>query len=193
VKNVLILNLHQRYEGIAEGALNARIAKEAKRYFVENGCDAKETVIETGYDLAAELQKLQWADTIFVQSPVYWMGLPWMAKKYVDEIFSGGAGTVTYKHDGRPAGGAYGSGGLMQSKRYMLSFTYNCPESEFSNPDGFFEGLDIDGTNIALHKTFMFCGARPLRSFAVHDVYSSFDLETNLQRLRSILAENFTS
>ena len=148
-------------------------------------------MVQEGYDVAEELEKFRRAAIFFVQSPVYWMGLPWLGKKYVDEVFSGGSGTVTFKNDGRADGGRYGSGGLMKGKRYMLSFTYNCPASEFDNPDGFFEGLGIDRANIALHKTFQFCGAVPAESFSVHDVYGDFNLDANLKRLQTVLGRNF--
>lgn len=189
--HVLILNLHQKYEGFANGGLNAAIAAEAAAYFRANGYDVETTVIEEGYDVAEELEKFRRADLFFVQSPVYWMGLPWRGKKYVDEVFSGGNGTVTFKNDGRADGGKYGSGGLMKGKRYMLSFTYNCPAVEFNNPDGFFEGLSVDGANVALHKTFQFCGAAPVESFSVHDVYGAFDLDAALERLRTLLGRTF--
>ena len=74
----------------------------------------------------------------------------------------------------------------------MLSFTYNCPPSEFDNPDGFFEGLSLDEANIALHKAFQFCGAQPLASYSVHNVYSpEFSIDAALGNLHRALEENF--
>jgi modulator of drug activity B len=76
----------------------------------------------------------------------------------------------------------------------MLSFTYNCPKSEFNNPEGFFEGMSLDEANVALHKTFQFCGATPYPSYAVHDVYKSeFVIEDALSGLRHSLEQNFLS
>ena len=46
----------------------------------------------------------------------------------------------------------------------MLSVTYNSPESEFDNVDGFFEGMDLDQAIVATHKTFIYCGAQALES-----------------------------
>lgn len=193
MKRVLLLNLHQRYEGFANGNLTRDLLSEAKTFFTNNGYEVKETNIENGYDVAAELEKFQWADLFFVQSPVYWMGLPWLGKKYIDEIFSAGVNTITYVSDGRSrtdSSKSYGSGGLMNEKRYMLSFTYNCPESEFDNPKGFFDGLSLDEANIALHKTFQFCGALPYPSFSVHDVYKAeFDIESVLKELQEHLKQ----
>ena len=195
MKHVLLLNLHQKYEGFAEGNLTRELLKEARAFFTEHGYEVRETAVEEGYEVGEELEKLAWADVIFVQSPVFWMGLPWLAKKYMDEVFSGGNSTVTFVNDGRSRDDAskkYGSGGLMNEKRYMLSFTYNCPASEFDNPEGFFEGMSVDEANIALHKIFQFCGAKPLPSHSVHDVYKAgFNLDEALQGLRRTLEENF--
>ncbi len=194
MKKVLLLTLHQKYDGIANGNVTKALVERAKEFFVQNGFEIKETVIEDGYDVAQELEKFKWADMFFVQSPVYWMGLPWLGKKYIDEIFSGGAGTVTYASDGRTRNDpskTYGSGGLMNGKKYMLSFTYNCPKSEFDNPNGFFDGLSLDEANVALHKTFQFCGAEPMPSYAVYDVYKSeFSLENVLDALTTHLKQN---
>ncbi len=195
MKHVLLLNLHQKYEGFANGNLTHDLMNEAKTFFTKHGYEVRETNIDKGYDVALELENFTWADVFFVQSPVYWMGLPWLAKKYVDEVFSGGNNTVTYTSDGRSRDDAskkYGSGGLMPYKHYMLSFTYNCPESEFDNPDGFFDGMSVDQANVALHKLFQFCGAQPLKTYSVHDVYKSdFSLDKALTGLQHTLAENF--
>lgn len=195
MKHVLLLNLHQKYEGFANGNLTKTLLNEAKIFFEARGYEIRETVIEDGYTVAEELEKFKWADLFFVQSPVYWMGLPWLAKKYMDEVFSGGNGSVTFINDGRSRDDKskkYGSGGLMNGKKYMLSFTYNCPTSEFNNLNGFFEGMSIDQANIALHKTFQFCGLHPLKSYSVHDVYKSdFKIDDALHTLNRTLKENF--
>lgn len=197
MKNVLLLTLHQKYDGIANGNVTRALVNNAKTFFEQNGFETKQTVIEDGYDIKEELEKFKWADIIFVQSPVYWMGLPWLGKKYIDEIFSAGAGTVTYTSDGRTRSDpskTYGSGGLMGGKKYMLSFTYNCPKSEFDNPNGFFDGLSLDEANVALHKTFQFCGAAKLPSFAVYDIYKSeFSLDNAVAELTTTLRQNLES
>jgi modulator of drug activity B len=194
MKRVLLLNLHQKYEGIANGNLTRDLLSEAKTFFSNNGYEIQETTIDEGYDVAEELEKFKWADLFFVQSPVYWMGLPWLGKKYIDDIFSGGVNTVTYESDGRSRNDpskTYGSGGLMEGKRYMLSFTYNCPESEFDNPKGFFDGLSLDEANVALHKTFQFCGVKPYPSYSVHDIYKSeFNIDSVLKALENHLKQN---
>lgn len=100
MKNVLLLNLHQRYEGFAEGNLAQTIVNEAKQFFESNGFQTDETVIENGYTTKEELEKFKTCDLFFVHSPVYWIGLPWSGKKYINEVLSAGNGTITFINDG---------------------------------------------------------------------------------------------
>ncbi|RXK00512.1 flavodoxin [Arcobacter sp. CECT 8986] len=195
MKKVLIINAHQKYEGYAEGNLTQNYIDKANEFFTKNGFEIKNTAIDKGYDVKEELEKFAWADYILFQYPVYWMSLPWISKKYIDEVCSGGAGTVTFENDGRSrhdASKTYGSGGLMKGKKYMLSITYNCPESEFSNKDGFFEGLSLDQANFAVHKTFQFCGLEQLKTYSVHDIYKGdLNLEKELEKFENRLKDNF--
>ena len=197
MKNVLIINGHQRYDQIAEGKLTNIFIEAANDFFTENGFNVKQSIIESDYSVQEELDKLAWADYILFQYPVYWMGVPWITKKYIDEIFSGGMGTVTFENDGRSRedpSKKYGSGGLMQGKKYMLSLTYNCPDTEFDNKEGFFDGLSLDEANVATHKLFQFCGAAPLESYAIHDVFKEkLDIDSELERFRVVLKRNFTA
>lgn len=195
MKNVLIINGHQKYDQIAEGKLTQLFIDTANDFFTEHGFNVKHSVVESDYTVQEELDKLAWADYIVFQYPVYWMGVPWITKKYIDEIFSGGMNTVTYASDGRSredASKKYGSGGLMQGKKYMLSLTYNCPDTEFDSKDGFFDGLSLDEANVATHKLFQFCGAEPLETYAIHDIFKSdLDMDSELKRFRDTLEKNF--
>lgn len=195
MKNVLIINGHQKYPVVAEGNLTQAYIDTATQFFKENGFNVKHSVVESAYDIKEELEKFAWADYILFQYPVYWMGVPWLTKKYIDEIFSMGKDTVTYVSDGRTRSDAtkrYGSGGLMQGKKYMLSLTYNCPTTEFSNKEGFFNGLSLDEANVATHKTFQFCGAEPLETFSVHDIFKGdLDLEKEKVRFSAHLVKSF--
>jgi len=195
MKNVLIINGHQYYENIAEGKLTQHYIDKANEYLTSIGFEVKNTVIDKGYDIKEEVEKFAWADTILFQYPVYWMTIPWITKKYIDEVFSSGVGTVTYQSDGRSRDDAskkYGSGGLMTKKQYMLSLTYNCPTSEFNNKDGFFEGLSVDKANFTVHKTFQFCGAKQLETYSVHDIFKGdLDLNAELEKFEQTLKKNF--
>ena len=195
MKNVLIINGHQRYDEVAEGNLTRMYIDSASEFFDKNNFNIKHSVVESDYDAKEEVEKFVWADYILMQYPVYWMGVPWITKKYIDEVFSAGDHNGLYMNDGRSridVSKRYGSGGLMQDKKYMLSLTYNCPVSEFSAKDSFFDGLSLDEANIATHKTFQFCGAEPLETYSVHDIFKGdLDMNSELEKFTNVLEKNF--
>ncbi|MBP7770013.1 MAG: NAD(P)H-dependent oxidoreductase [Aliarcobacter sp.] len=192
MKKVLILNGHQYYDVVAKGELTQNYIDFAKSFFEENGFEVKYTHIEKGYEIKTEVEKFQWADYILFQYPVYWMGIPWASKKYFDETFTQ---DVHYESDGRSRSDAsklYGSGGLMKDKKYMLSLTYNCPSSAFNNKNSLFDGLSLDEANVATHKTFQFCGLKPMETYSVHDIFKGdLDLKTELNKFKDVLTKNF--
>lgn len=195
MKNILIINGHQRYDEIAEGNLTKMYINSASEFFKKNSFNLKYSVVESDYDVKEEVEKFVWADYILFQYPVYWMGVPWITKKYIDEVFSAGNHNGLYMNDGRSRSDVtkrYGSGGLMQGTKYMISLTYNCPISEFSANDGFFDGLSLDEANIATHKTFQFCGAEPLETYSVHDIFKGdLNPEKELLVFQETLKRNF--
>ena len=192
MKKVLIINGHQFYKNVAEGNLTNSFIDKANEFFTKNGFEVKNTHIEKGYEKEEEIEKFEWADYILFQYPVYWMGLPWIAKKYIDETFTQGR---HYASDGRSRDDVsklYGSGGLMKGKKYMLSLTYNCPESAFNNKDSLFDGMSLDEAHVAVHKTFQFCGLEPLETYAVHDIFKGdLNLDAELEKFEKVLAKNF--
>jgi len=192
MKKILILNGHQYYDVVAKGELTQHYIDTANDFFLKNGFEVKHTHIEKGYDVEEECQKFEWADYVLFQYPVYWMGVPWITKKYFDETFTQGR---HYTSDGRSRSDeskTYGTGGLLKGKKYMLSVTYNCPTSEFDNPKGFFDGLSLDQAHIATHKTFQFCGLEPLKTYSVHDIFKGdLDLKKELEKFEAVLTENF--
>ena len=191
-KKILILNGHQYYDVVARGELTQAYINKANDFFLKNGFEVKHTTIEKGYDKEEECEKFEWADYVLFQYPVYWMSLPWIAKKYLDETFTQGR---HYSSDGRSRSDAsklYGSGGLLTGKKYMLSLTYNCPESAFDNKNSLFDGLSLDEAQVAVHKTFQFCGLKPLETYAVHDIFKGdLDLNAELNKFEKVLSKNF--
>ena len=192
--NVLLINGHQRWEGFAEGRLNQTIIDETQKQLTNAGHEVKTTIVESGYDIAEELDKYKWADAVFVQTPVYWMSVPYLFKKYMDEVFTSGIGEVLCTDDGRTRSDLskkYGSGGLMNGKKYMLSTTWNAPLESFEDPAQFFEGKSVDGVFMWLHKAFQFFSMEPLPTFSCHDVLKDADVEGDLKRLEAHLAKFF--
>ena len=192
MKKVLILNGHQYYDVVAKGELTQAYINKANDFFVKNGFEVKHTNIEKGYEKEEECEKFEWADYVLFQYPVYWMSVPWIAKKYIDETFTQGR---HYSSDGRSRSDAsklYGNGGLLQGKKYMLSLTYNCPASAFDNKNSLFDGMSLDQAHVAVHKTFQFCGLEPLETYAVHDIFKGdLDLNAELEKFEKVLTKNF--
>lgn len=192
MKKVLILNGHQYYDVVAKGELTQHYINKANNFFLKNGFEVKQTHIEKGYNIEEEIEKFEWADYILFQYPVYWMSVPWIAKKYIDETFLQGK---FYLNDGRSRNDVnktYGTGGLFKNKKYMLSLTINSPSSTFNNKDAFFDGMSLDQAHIAVHKTFQFCGMQPLETYSVHDIFKGdLDLDFELEKFEKVLTKNF--
>jgi len=193
MKKVLIINAHQFYQGISTGKLNKTMAGIIKEEMEKQDYEVIQTDIEEGYDVDAEVQKHVRADIIILQSPVYWFGMPWIYKKYVDEVFT--AGLVQQSllvDDGRTRqdpSKQYGTGGKMQGKKYMLSLTWNAPEEAFGDADQvLFQGKSVDDVFVSNTANYKFCGAEILPSFSSHDVMKQADVEADIVRLRAHLA-----
>lgn len=194
MKTVLLINAHQHYEGISTGGLNKTMASTIQEEMKKRGFEFQQTNIEKGYIIDAEVQKHLWADLIILQSPVYWFGMPWIYKKYVDEVFTAGmrqGGFIT--GDGRTRedpNKQYGSGGLLQGRQYMLSLTWNAPKEAFSDPhQTLFEGKSVDDIFASNTANYKFCGMEILPSFSCHDIFKAPDVQSDIERLRRHLAE----
>ncbi|RAZ46592.1 NAD(P)H-dependent oxidoreductase [Campylobacter hyointestinalis] len=192
MKNVLLINGAKIF-GNSKGVLNATLQNEAKTTLLNLGINVQETKIDDGYDVKTELQKIADADAIIWQMPGWWMGEPWIVKKYIDEVFSAGYG-VLYNNDGRSRkdeSAKYGSGGLATSKKYMFSLTWNAPLEAFTNKDHFFGGVGVDGVYLHLHKAHEFLGMKALPTFICNDVVKDPQVQLYLQNYRKHLEKIF--
>ena len=73
------------------------------------------TEIDRGYTPGEEAQKILDNDAIIWQMPGWWMGEPWIVKKYIDEVFTAGGKNFLHsdgRHHQTPDVG-YGTGGLL--------------------------------------------------------------------------------
>ena len=144
-KNVFLINGHQYWE-ISKGELNKSLIELARNYLVAKDYSVKMTHIDDAYDAKEEVEKMMWADFIIFQTPVYWFSIPWGFKKYIEEVYMAGYG-IMFDDDGRTRSEPeknYGTGGLMQGKKYMLSTTWNAPRGAFNDEAEIFEGKDVD-------------------------------------------------
>lgn len=192
MKNVLLLNGGKPFAH-SKGQYNTTLHEAAAAFFDRAGFDIRTTEIEAGYDVAAEVQKILWADVVIYQMPGWWMGAPWTVKQYLDEVFTAGHGSL-YTSDGRTRSDAsqkYGSGGLVQNKRYMLSLTWNAPQQAFDDPSDFFEAKGVDAVYFPFHKANEFLGMSALPTFLCTDVIKQPDIERDVARYQQHLAEVF--
>lgn len=190
IKKVHIVNAHQKWAGIAEGNLNRHYIETMTKVFSENGVACTVTAIDDGYDVEKEVEALLAADLVILQFPMYWMSLPWLGKKYLDEVFMAGTYKI-YKHDGREiedASKKYGSGGLLTGK-YMLSITANAPLEAFNTPGQFFNGLGVDNAFMSVHGSMKFVGLTQLPTFTSHDVFKNPTIAEDTLRLEQMIRD----
>src|SRR3954463_16158130 len=73
-------------------------------------------------DIAAEQARLQWADLVIFQFPMWWFSMPAILKGWVERVFAYGFGYGVGVHDGPRWGDRYGEG-MLAGRRAMLSVT----------------------------------------------------------------------
>ncbi|HEY0123603.1 NAD(P)H-dependent oxidoreductase [Paraburkholderia xenovorans] len=196
MKNALIINAFQFYEGFSKGELNKTMAGVIREEMERKGYNVRTTNIEQGYVVSEEVEKHVWADVIVLQTPVHWFGAPWIYKKYADEVFTAGLLQKSLiVDDGRTRsdpGKQYGTGGRMQGKKYMLSLTWNAPRAAFDDDDQYlFKGKSVDDVMVANTANYRFCGAEVLASFSAFNVIKEPNVAEDIDRLRGHLARLF--
>lgn len=185
---IFIINGGQRFAH-SGGKLNTLIIEWDKEFFnSEKSFEFKVTNVSDSYDIEAEVDKFLWADVVIYHFPVWWMYIPHTLKSYLDHVLTAGHRKGMYYSDGRKAVNPtrnYGTGGLMQNTKYMVTTTWNAPEEAFTIPEEFFEGRSVDdGVLFPFHKMNAFCGMTPLDSFHFHDVEKNMD-EARLELLKT--------
>ncbi|MFG6177752.1 NAD(P)H-dependent oxidoreductase [Halomonas sp. THAF12] len=186
--NILLLNGAKAYAH-SGGRYNDTLHDTARGTLAERGHALQETRIDDGYALETEIEKWLWADVIVFQMPGWWMGTPWTVKRYLDEVLTEGHGRL-YASDGRSRqdpSRQYGSGGLLQGKRYLLSLTWNAPVDAFDEPGNFFEGRGVDAVYFPFHKAMEFLGMTSLPTYLANDVIKAPEIDTHRNEYRAHL------
>jgi len=186
---ILLVNGHEYWES-SPGLLNKTIVEQAKLWCKKHNHEVQITTVEQAYEEEEEVQKILWADIIIYFSPVYWMSITSKMKSYFDHVYAKGRGRI-FKNDGREDGGQYGSGGLMQHKKYMLITTWNAPEEAFADDKQFlFEGKDVDNVFLNFHSMQKFIGMQKLKSFSLFNVKKHADIDRFIKNLHFHLDKN---
>lgn len=107
-------------------------------------------------DIAREITRLEWAELIIFQAPLWWHGPPAMLKGWFDRVFVyGGMYTGTRRFDR----------GMLKGRRALFAFTTGAPETTFG-PYG--RSGDITTLMWPLHCSLYYVG---LSVLAPHMVY----------------------
>lgn len=195
MKNVFILNGHQKYP-FSEGRLNASYTKKAIDFFESQGCAVRVRTMEDSYEVNQEIENFKWADLVFFQTPLNWMGVSWSFKKYIDEVFSAGMMGELSAGDGRSREEPkknYGLGGKLKGK-YMISVTANAPEEAFRNPEEtFFNGISEDELLNPMHLNFQWFGLKALPTFMSYDVMKNPQINQDFKRFDQHLNLHFNT
>lgn len=164
------------------GTFNNTLTNWTTSFLKKNGFQFRITNINDDFDALAEVENFKWADIVVYHTPIWWFQVPNRLKKYIDEVFSAGHQNGIYASDGRSRRNPevnYGTGGLMQSKKYMVTTTWNAPDTAFTLPGEFFDQKSVDdGVLFGFHKMNQFVGMSRIPGFHFHD------LEKNATRER---------
>jgi len=194
MKHVFVINAHEEYE-FAKGELNRTLAEIALEHLRSRGYETRTITMKDEWQIDTEIANHQWADAVLLQTPVNWMGVPWIFKKYMDFVYSFGMDGRLCDGDGRTRSDPnkqYGTGGTLSGTKYMLSLTLNAPRGSFDDPvQTFFAGMSIDDLFRPMHLNFRFFDMDPLPTFACYDVMKNPDVDNDLVKYRDHLAKVF--
>jgi modulator of drug activity B len=191
---VLLINTHLTYPNWTEGTLNNSFLQVAKDFFLTKGFEVFETKIEAGYQPIEEVAKHLEADIVILQTPVNWFGTPWIYKKYVDEVFNHGLQTKQFlTGDGRTNDDPtkqYGTGGLMQGKKFMICATWNAPAEAFDSPNQpLMHGKGTADLFLNISSNYRFCGYDILKDYNCFNIFRRDNLSEDLDNYPTHLAE----
>ena len=193
MKKVLIINGHQPYS-FSEGKLNSSFVEKAESFFKKQGYTVQKTITAESYNAIEEIEKFKWANVIFLQTPINWMGISWSFKKYIDDVWTLGMQGEMSNGDGRTAATPkknYGLGGQLKGK-YMISATANAPREAFNNPEEkFFNGINEEDLLLPMHLNFKWIGYESLPTFMAYDVMKNPEIENDFIRFDRHLMVHF--
>jgi len=193
--NIFIINGGQIF-GHSGGKFNKTLFDATISYFQHKpGFEVRSTDINNLYDTKQEVDNYVWADVIIYHTPIWWFQLPHGMKKYIDEVFTEGHQNGIYKSDGRSSANPeinYGTGGMLQGTKYMVTSSWNAPATAFTLPGEFFNETSVDdGALFGFHRMNAFTGMQPIPGLHFHDVEKNADIVNDLKRYEKHLDKHF--
>ena len=173
MKKIFIINGGQVL-GESQGKLNQTITNWTAEYFKENNAEVRITNVFEGYDKKQEVENFLWADLIIWHTPIWWFQLPFKLKQYIDEVLHDEGHGTLYKNDGRTRTNPeinYGTGGLLQGRKYMITTSWNAPEGAFTIDGELMNLTNVDnGVLFGFHTAMKFIGLTKADGFHFYDV-----------------------
>jgi len=150
----------------AAGTTRGDFTTVADAGYLKYQAEERHAVEHDGFaeDLKAEMAKLDAADVLIFQYPIYWFAMPALLKGWVDRVFA--------------MGWAYGGGrwfdnGVFRGKRAMVAMTTGAGPAAFG-PDG--RNGDMEMLLWPVHNgIFRFCGFDVLPPFIAYGVARADD------------------
>ncbi|NVN94810.1 MAG: NAD(P)H-dependent oxidoreductase [Bacteroidetes bacterium] len=102
-------------------------------------------------DIVAEQELISWANTIVMVYPIWWAGLPAIAKGYIDRVFTYG---FAYKV------GEQGIEGLLKGRNVILVTPHGTPK-QYYEPSGMWNSM----AQTQDKGIFEFCGIEVIKHF----------------------------
>lgn len=194
-QKIFIINGGQVF-GHSGGRFNKTLFDASIAFFTSNpGFEVRTTDINSAYDPKQEVENYVWADTVIYHTPIWWFQLPHGLKKYIDVVFTEGHQKGIYRSDGRSSANPainYGTGGTLQGRKYMVTSSWNAPETAFTLPGEFFNERSVDeGVLFGFHRMNAFTAMTPLESIHFHDVEKNADIATDIKRYHDHLTKIF--
>lgn len=114
-------------------------------------------------DIKEEQSKLAWCDSVLLQFPLWWFGMPAILKGWLDRIFTAG---FAFDKD------KWFDSGLLKPRKVLVSVTTQSPESAYQE-----SGIHgrMDQYLKPIHHTFRFAGISPLSPFIAYGVMNMDD------------------
>ncbi|WP_461240437.1 NAD(P)H-dependent oxidoreductase [Paucilactobacillus sp. N302-9] len=151
MKQVLIINGYDPQPG-ANGELTQFLVNQYGKTFKEHDWQVSFSQ-SSHYEIETEQAKINKADLIVFQFPVYWYAVPANLKKYIDDVF-----TMDFAYE---ATLKYADGPLLTGKRFFCSTTWGAPASAFEQNE-FLAGLTVKDLLLPIELTMKFCGIQQM-------------------------------
>jgi len=195
MKKILVINAGQNF-GHSGGKFNQTVTDKTESFFRGiPGVEVKITHTDSDYNPDEEVEKLVWADYIIYHTPIWWFQLPHGFKKYIDEVFTAGHQKGIYSSDGRSRQNPeinYGTGGMLGGRKYMLTTSWNAPETAFTIPGEFFNETSVDdGPLFGFHRMNAFVSLERVAGFHFHDIEKNADVPNDMLRYENHLKSVF--